>query len=56
MPDADGQYCRMCDSLLQSIAANALEYSEVPLCPPSLSIAANAQDTQELSCLIHSLI
>jgi len=31
MPDADGEYCRMCDSLLQSIAANALEYSEVPL-------------------------
>jgi len=32
MPDADGEYCRMCDRLLQSIAANALEYSEVPLC------------------------
>lgn len=31
MPDADGEYCRMRDSLPQSIAANALEYSEVPL-------------------------
>jgi len=46
MPDADGEYCRMRDSVPQSIAANALEYSEVPLCPRSLSIAANAQDTQ----------
>jgi len=32
MPDVDGVYCRMCDSLPQSIAASALEYSEVPLC------------------------
>lgn len=31
MPDADGEYSRMCDSLPQSIAANALEYSKVPL-------------------------
>ena len=31
MPDADGEYCSMRDSLPQSIAANALEYSEVPL-------------------------
>lgn len=31
MPDADGEYGRMCDSLPQSIAANALEYSKVPL-------------------------
>jgi hypothetical protein len=48
MPDADEEYCRMCDSLPQGIAANALEYSEVPLCPIALSIAANAQDTQRL--------
>jgi hypothetical protein len=32
MPYAGGVYCRMCDRLLQSIAADALEYSEVPLC------------------------
>jgi hypothetical protein len=32
MPDVDGEYCRMRDSLPQGIAANALEYSEVPLC------------------------
>jgi hypothetical protein len=31
MPDADGEYCRMCDSLPWCIAANALEYTEVPL-------------------------
>ena len=36
MPDADGEYCRMGDSLPQSIAANALEYSKVPLCVHSL--------------------
>ena len=35
MPDVDREYCRMCDSLPQSIAANALEYSEVPVCVQS---------------------
>jgi hypothetical protein len=31
MPDADGEYVSTCASLPQSIAANALEYSKVPL-------------------------
>ena len=46
MPDADGEYCRIHDSLPWCIAVNALEYTEVPLIVPLPWVLLLMQDTQ----------
>jgi hypothetical protein len=52
IPVVDGEISRMCVCLLQSIAANALEYSEVPLFAVMLELTRNWKSYKEKSTFL----